>query len=277
MLQIELVLAIMIRHLAEGAMTTQNVNFETAAGYEILAAAGKTILRPGGKSATERLLNWADFQPGERVLELASGLGTSAIALAKRYGVNVIGIEKDFDRVTVAQNRVKTQGLTHQVQILQGNVFELENLSQQFDAIMAEAILTMQSQSGKVKILQGVQSCLKPGGRFLAHELLAVHYEAEVHQVLSAANRVNAAPLSVEHWIETLENIGLHIQQIQTGEMRLLHPRSLVADEGITNTLNILWNIATQPPLRSRILDMRQVFQKYQQDLGYIILTTTKL
>jgi cyclopropane fatty-acyl-phospholipid synthase-like methyltransferase len=258
-------------------MINQNLDFETAPGYEILAAAGKTVLRPGGKSATEHLLQWADFQPGETVLELASGLGTSAIALAKRYGVNVIGIEKDLDRVAVAQKRVKSQGLTHQVQILQGNVFELENLSQQFDSVMAEAILTMQSHSGKVKILQGVYSCLKPNGRFLAHELLAVHHEAELHQVLSAVNRVNATPLSVEHWTETLESSGLRIQQIQTGAMHLLHPLSLLADEGILNTLNILWNIAIQPPLRSRVLAMRQVFQKHQQDLGYIILVATKL
>jgi ubiquinone/menaquinone biosynthesis C-methylase UbiE len=257
-------------------MIKQNLNFETAAGYEILAAAGKTILRPGGKSATEQLFKWADFQPGETVLELASGLGISAIALAKRYGVNVIGIEQDRDRVAVAQKRVKLQGLTHQVQILQGNVFELENLAQQFDGVVAEAILTMQSQSGKVKILQGVSSCLKPTGRFLAHELLAVNCEAELHQILSAVNRVNATPLSMEHWRETLERSGLQLQQTQTGAMRLLHPRPLIADEGIANTLNIVWNIATQPPLRSRIFDMRQVFQKYQKDLGYIIFAAIK-
>jgi ubiquinone/menaquinone biosynthesis C-methylase UbiE len=258
-------------------MSEQQLNFETAPGYEVLAAAGKTVLRPGGKSATAQLWQWADFRSGETVLELASGLGTSAIALAKSYGVNVIGIEKDLDRVAVARQQVKSQGLTDRVQILQGNVFELEQLSQQFDYVVAEAILTMQSQSGKVKILQGACRCLKPDGRFLGHELLAIDREAQLHQVLSAVNRVNANPLSVEHWAETLESAGLQMQQTQTGSMRLLHPSTLIADEGIAGTLNMLWNIATQPPLRSRILTMRQVFQKYQQDLGYIILTATKL
>lgn len=257
-------------------MSKHDLNFATAAGYEILAAAGKTVLRPGGKAATEQLLQWANFQPGDTVLELASGLGTSAIALAKHYGVSVIGIEKDRDRVAVAQKRVKSQGLTHQVEILQGNIFELETLSQQFDVVIAEAILTMQSQSGKVKILQGVCRCLKPEGRFLAHELLAVNREAELHQILSAVNRVNATPLSVENWTETLDGSGLRLQQIQTGAMRLLHPLSLITDEGVANTLNIVWNVATQPSLRSRVFAMRQVFQTHQADLGYIILTATK-
>lgn len=113
-----------------------------------MAAASKTVLRPGGKSATE-LLQWANLQPGETVLELASGLGTSAIALAKRYGVNIIGIEKNPDRVEIAQNRVRSHQLTERVQSLQGNVFELDQLSHPFDTVVAEAILTMRTPVGK--------------------------------------------------------------------------------------------------------------------------------
>lgn len=72
-------------------MTPASLNFQTATGHQILAAAGKKLLRPGGKVATEQLFQWADFKPGETVLELASSFGYSAIALAKRYGVKVVG------------------------------------------------------------------------------------------------------------------------------------------------------------------------------------------
>lgn len=51
---------------------TDHLNFATAPGYQVLAAAGKRILRPGGKAATEQLFTWANFQPGETVLELAA-------------------------------------------------------------------------------------------------------------------------------------------------------------------------------------------------------------
>ncbi|MEJ6485336.1 hypothetical protein N0Y54_29185 [Nostoc punctiforme UO1] len=76
-------------------MTQTTVNLTTAPSHVVLAAAGKTVLRPGGRAATEQLFEWANFQPGETVLELASGLGNSAIALAKRYNVQVVGIERD--------------------------------------------------------------------------------------------------------------------------------------------------------------------------------------
>jgi hypothetical protein len=45
-------------------MTNTALNFKTAPGHEVLAAAGKRMLRPGGKLATKQLFEWADFQPG---------------------------------------------------------------------------------------------------------------------------------------------------------------------------------------------------------------------
>lgn len=75
-------------------MTHTTLNFQTATGHQVLAAAGKTALRPGGRTATEQLFEWADFQPGDTVLELASSFGNNAIALAQRYGVRVVGVEK---------------------------------------------------------------------------------------------------------------------------------------------------------------------------------------
>ncbi|BAZ65450.1 MAG: methyltransferase domain-containing protein [Pelatocladus maniniholoensis HA4357-MV3] len=258
-------------------MIRKTLDFETAPGYEVLANAGKTVLRPGGRSATEKLLEWANFQPGETVLELASGLGTSAIALAKRYGVQVIGIEQDYERVAIATQRVQSARLERQVQILPGNVFALETISQHFDYVLAEAILTMQSPIGKAKILQGVYQRLKSGGQFLSHELLARNHEIELHRVLSSVNRVNATPLSLEDWKTTLQTAGLHIHNSQIGAMRLLHLPSLIADEDINSTLKIIWNIATKPQMRSRVLALHQVFQQYQQDLGYIILAATKI
>ena len=69
---------------------TATLNFATAPGHQVLAAAGKKILRPGGKAATEQLFTWANFQPGETVLELAASFGESAIEIAKRFNVRVV-------------------------------------------------------------------------------------------------------------------------------------------------------------------------------------------
>lgn len=83
-------------------MIQTQTKFKTSPGHQVLAAAGKKTLRPGGRTATEKLLAWADFQPGSTVLELAASFGYSAIALAQLYGVRVMGIENNPDGVVRA-------------------------------------------------------------------------------------------------------------------------------------------------------------------------------
>src|SRR5687768_7025558 len=122
------------------AMTHTSINFQTAPGHQVMAAAGKKILRPGGRAATEQLFQWAGFQPGETVLELAASFGYSAIALAQRYGVRVVGVERDPESVARARANIKAAGLEGQVDVIEGNIFNLEQISEQFDYVLAEAI-----------------------------------------------------------------------------------------------------------------------------------------
>jgi SAM-dependent methyltransferase len=257
-------------------MTQTELNLATAPAHVVLAAAGKTVLRPGGRAATKHLLQWANFQPGETVLELASGLGNSAIALAKRYNVRVIGIEKDPNRVAIAQAKARLTGLDHQVQFIQGNIFQLETISASFDYVLAEAILTMQTAAGKAKILSGAHDRLKVGGKFLSHELLARDHLEVLHQDLTQAMRVNATPLPEGDWIDTFEQSGLTVAQRQIGAMRLLNPAQVLGDEGVIHTAQIAWNILTQSVIRDRVLSMRRVLTQHQQDLGYITLCAVR-
>jgi cyclopropane fatty-acyl-phospholipid synthase-like methyltransferase len=249
-------------------------DLRTAPGYQVLAAAGKKILRPGGRLATSKLLAWADFQPGETVLELASSFGNSAINLAKTYGVKVVGVEKDSDSITLARRNIQAAGLTGQVEIIEGDIFHLEEISGQFDYILAEAILTMQSIPLKAKILTQVKSHLKPGGKFLVHELLARENIEEIHRELSKVNHVNATPLSEDGWINACENAGLKVQKCQTGAMKILNPIDIIKDEGIADAGKFFWNLLRHKIIRDHVLEMKNVFQRYHDDLGYIILYT---
>ncbi|WP_416669626.1 SAM-dependent methyltransferase [Egbenema bharatensis] len=250
---------------------TRTINFETATGHEVMAAAGKKILRPGGKAATEQMFEWAGFKPGETVLELAASFGYSAIALVRRYGVRVVGVEKNPASVARARANIQAAGLEAQVQVLEGDIFHLEQIPGQFDYVLAEAILTMQSAPGKAKILQGIHDRLKPGGKFLSHELLVNDREAEIHRALAAAIRVNAAPLSETNWIAAYETAGLEVLQHQTGAMGLLNPARMIQDEGLIGTIQFFWNALRHRPIRDRILTMRRVFNQYEQELGYIV------
>jgi predicted O-methyltransferase YrrM len=250
---------------------TANLNFATAPGYQVLAAAGKRILRPGGKAATEQLFIWADFQPGETVLELAASFGESAIAIGKRFNVHVVGIEKNPNSIAKAREKIKAAGLSDRVTMIEGDIFHLEQIVDKYDYIFAEAILTMQSDAGKAKILSAIPDRLKLGGKFLCHEMLVRSNELEVRRTLSQTIRANANPLTLSEWETACKKAGLILQQQKTGVMGLLGFGQMIRDEGLLGTFKIAWNVLTNPNLRQRVLQMRREFQKHQNDLGYII------
>jgi cyclopropane fatty-acyl-phospholipid synthase-like methyltransferase len=250
---------------------TTTLNFATAPGHQVLAAAGKKILRPGGKAATEQLFTWANFQPGETVLELAASFGESAIQMAQRFNVRVVGIEKNPDSVAKARKNIKAAGLEDRVTIIEGDIFQLDKITDKFDYVLAEAILTMQADAGKAKILSGIKNCLKPGGKFLSHEMLVRDNKTEVHQSLSQTIRVNANPLTISQWSTACKNAGLTLQQQETGKMGLLNFGQILRDEGLFNTVKIAGNVLTNPNLRQRILQMRRNFQQQRNNIGYIV------
>lgn len=257
-------------------MMTQ-IDLKTAPGHQVLAAAGKKALRPGGYQATEQLFAWANFQPGETVLELAASFGYSAIALAQRYGVQVVGIEKNPESVATARENVAAAGLNNRVEIIEGDIFHLERITQQFDYVLAEAILTMQAAAGKAKVLAGIRDRLKPGGHFLSQELRVSGPNIDrIYQDLSTTIRVNARPLPTEAWTAACETAGLTVEHKADGPMTLLNPLKIAQEEGVSTLASIGWNMLTRPILRQRILAMRETFERHSDDLGYVVLCARK-
>ncbi|OKH12956.1 SAM-dependent methyltransferase [[Limnothrix rosea] IAM M-220] len=254
-------------------MSQSALNLQTAPGHQVLAKAGKTLLRPGGRAATQQLCDWANFQPNDTVLELAASFGYSAIALATKYGVKVVGIERNEDSVAIAQENIAAAEVPGQVQVIPGDIQRLADVPGEFDFVLAEAILTMQSPVQRAKILAGIKERLRPGGRFLSHELLVRDDpDNKVRRALAQAIRVNVNPLTESGWLEACEAAGLEVTFHQVGIMGLLNLKQMLRDEGWGRVLKIGWNVLTKPQLRQRILRMRHVFTEYRDHLGYIVI-----
>jgi cyclopropane fatty-acyl-phospholipid synthase-like methyltransferase len=58
--------------------------------YAFLAVLGKRVIHPGGRASTDQLLAWAGLRPGDRVLDIGCGVGTTAIRVAQQSGATVV-------------------------------------------------------------------------------------------------------------------------------------------------------------------------------------------
>lgn len=244
-------------------------------GHQVLALAGKKILRPGGLNATRRLFEWGQFQKGESLLELASSFGVNLMTLARDYGLKVTGIDKNEKSVAYAKQRLDLVEDIN-INILLGDILDLDKLDGEFNYILAEAILTMQTNKNKSRVLSDIHRKLKSGGLILLHELSFTQNADEMHKKLSQVLKVNANALTKNDWEKIVKNAGFEVLELKTGPMTLLTPVGLIKDEGFWGVVKILANIIRQPELRKRIFAMYKFFSTHRDQLEHITICAVK-
>src|SRR5689334_3666393 len=73
---------------------------------------------PGGLKLTERLGELLHLTPASRVLDVASGKGTSAFFLAERFGCHVVGTDYGSQNIAQANEIAATKGLSSRVHFI---------------------------------------------------------------------------------------------------------------------------------------------------------------
>jgi len=111
---------------------------------------------------TERLFRDAGIGPGQRVLDLGSGVGDVAMLAARLVGSSgeVVGVERDSRSITRARARVAEAGL-HNVSFTECDVSQVQS-AKPFDAAVGRFIL--QFVSDPVAVLLGLSQLVRPGG-----------------------------------------------------------------------------------------------------------------
>jgi ubiquinone/menaquinone biosynthesis C-methylase UbiE len=82
-------------------------------------------LHPGGTDLTARLARALDVGPGDLVLDVGSGLGTSAVAIARTTRCDVVGVDLSSANVEDATARAAEAGLDRHVRFLAGDAEKL--------------------------------------------------------------------------------------------------------------------------------------------------------
>jgi ubiquinone/menaquinone biosynthesis C-methylase UbiE len=149
-------------------MATQVSSCDYALGYT--TAEQERLIRQAALIApiTERFFREAGIGPGQRVLDLGSGVGDVAMLVARLVGPTgeVVGIEREASYIARAKARAAEAGL-HNLSFLQTDLNQLVT-DKLFDAAVGRFILAWLPDA--VVVLRSVSRLVRPGGVLAFHE-----------------------------------------------------------------------------------------------------------
>ncbi|KAF8982686.1 hypothetical protein BGZ46_000804 [Entomortierella lignicola] len=163
------------------------------------------------------VLQLLDPQSHEHILDLGAGDGILTVDLEKRCK-SVVAIDSSADMIKAAQDLG-----CKDARVVDGHdLADNELANGQFDAVFSNAALHWMKKD-PVRVIQGVNKCLKPGGRFVA-ELGGHMNVAEVRSGLHAALKKRGVdPEECDPWYfpgtktygSMLENNGFRVDSIE--------------------------------------------------------------
>src|ERR1700737_64522 len=152
-----------------GTATTTNPSSGYALGYT--NSEHDRLIRQAARiePILERLFREAGIGPGQRVLDLGSGVGDVAMLAARLVGPSgeIVGVERDTRSIARARVRVAEAGLRN-VTFTQSDAAEVSS-DRLFDAVIGRFIL--QFVPDPVTVLRAVSRVVRPGGVYAFREV----------------------------------------------------------------------------------------------------------
>ena len=223
---------------------------EKAPGHWVLARAGKTVLRPGGLALSTWALKRAVL-PGSDVVEFAPGLGVTASAIIGVGPASYVGVERDPNASARVDAIASGVG-----RCVNADAAETGLPDESADVVVGEAMLSMQGEKAKRAIMSEAARILRPGGRYVIHELAM------------RPDSIGEEPAT--------EEVGLVVEETRIAPMALLKPGRMVADEGVCGALRIMRNVARDKDLRERVTTMARTFKTYDRHLCGVAIVARK-
>jgi arsenite methyltransferase len=234
-------------------------------------------LHPGGETSTRRALELIDARPGERLLDVASGTGASAMLAARESGCSVVGIEYGESAVEEARRAAEGSGLGDRIRFAAGDAEALPLEEGSFDAVLCECSLcTFDDKPGALREIRRV---LRPGGRLALADVVAdqSRLPAELSGALARIACVGEA-LDSHGYLELLSDSGLCPGQVERRDEdaaalaqrvhdRLRAARILGLDAPPDSPVGIEEALGLVAAARDAIVD---------EALGYAIFTATR-
>ena len=120
---------------------------------------------PLPSSTIQRILGFAEIQPGERLYDLGSGDGRVLIAAARDYKANGVGVEIDPIKAGVSRWLIQRAGVKDRVNIYRGDL-------NKFDCGEADVLYLYLTHQALDRLFPDILGRLKPSVRIVSYRFL---------------------------------------------------------------------------------------------------------
>ena len=111
------------------------------------------------------------IKAGQKILEIGCGNGMTAIELARRFNIDITGIDFSEKMISEARRLASENHLMGRLTFDVGDVRDLSNITARYDLIFTERVLiNLLDWPAQAKAIKDIIALLKPGGRYLMCE-----------------------------------------------------------------------------------------------------------
>jgi sarcosine/dimethylglycine N-methyltransferase len=169
--------------------------------------AGLDQFHTRGLAATVDLARLAGITADMSVLDVGSGVGGPARALAASHGCRVTGVDLSEPFVDAARYLTERTGQSGQVSFQTGSALELPFEDGRFDVVLLQHVAM--NIADRARLYHEIRRVLKPGGKFATYDV--VLKVAEPHYPVPWARTPATSFLfTAEATREAVEKAGLH-------------------------------------------------------------------
>ena len=124
-----------------------------------------------GREATVELAGLAEVRPGLRLLDVGSGLGGSSRYLAAQHGCQVTGLDLTPEYCEIAADLSRRTGLSELTEFRCASALDMPFEDGSFDLAWTQHV--QMNIEDKPRLYAEIYRVLRPGGRFVFHDILA--------------------------------------------------------------------------------------------------------
>ncbi len=135
------------------------------AKFTTIAHRDHAICNPISAEKIERLFALLDLPADARVIDVGCGKAEMLLRLIGRFGCTAIGVDMNPHFLAEARARAFDQGVSGQLELLEGDVTKMKLATEAFDAALC--VGATHAYGDLAAALKGLRALVKPGGKII--------------------------------------------------------------------------------------------------------------